>query len=970
MNTIMPLKPLTPSLNNGIYRSLESVLLRQPEPLIIANRSCPAASLWTGGLAVTKALQEAGLQPGQRVAARIPNGVAYVQAMLGVWGAGGVFCPLPAGLEDEEVEQRLDVMDAAAFIDGEITVEAIVQGLKIPVEQGTTVSAADVRLMLWTSGSQGLAKVIAVRDVNLVHQVDTHLNVLNIGKHSTVISYLSWAHCFGGILELLCSLFAGAVIEIPSPEHFHLESIAKAIERVEHPVLFSVPKVIEQLAERSNGRLLLAKIEEGIIGGAPMNGELAGILTRAGCRMRIGYGQTECTPGIMLGQPGFFAANYLGFPIGCEVRQDANDVLEVKGSNVSDPDIEWWNTGDVVIRHEDGSYSLKGRVGRSWKWSNGRMFHPEPEEQLLSERLQTEVVVAKKNGDAAFGIARGEGVWPSRDLGASPYISDGIYLADEIWEMAATPSGKIDYSLLAFLGEKAMSAKVEDVVEVGAGIRLEPVHIASRTALVVNENARAAVERSHRFALEKAASNTPIYGWKTGFGPLVKYAADEDPRKQGFGLLCHLQAGQGDPLEPDVVRSMIRLRLHTASQGLSGISPKTVDWIEKAVEQDLVPVVPSMGSVGASGDLIPMAHAVAAFCGEGEVWLKGERMSASEALNRLGWEPIPLEGRDSLALVNGTPLMSAAGCVALERARIRLSAASALTALLYDLLGCHDQPIRTKLHEASGHSTHVRIAETIHHLANGINKDGRDRPLQESYSLRCAPQVLGAALTVWEQANEVVTREINGVTDNPIFDADGDQVIHGGNFFGQEVAFAMDHLSNAMIQVANLVERQLALLMEPAQTDGLNLMLSPRPGAASGFAGVQLCATAIVAEMRRTAMPASIQTLPTNGMNQDIVPLGTHAALNTLAMIEKLDILIGALGLAIRQAFHLAQREPASAIGKSIPALFAIEPLLEDRPLAADVRKASEIILTNPCVHQACEYLQPKTLHDSNLLAA
>jgi len=953
----MSLKPSIPTLIDSIYRSLENVLLRKPEPLIVANRSCPAASLWTGGLALTQALQEAGLQPGQRVAARIPNGVAYVQAMLGVWGAGGVFCPLPVGLEDQEVERRLEIMDVAALIDGEISVEAMVQGLKIPIESESHQDSPEVRLLLWTSGSQGLAKVVPIRDSNLIHQVDTHLKFLNIGKHSTVINYLSWSHCFGGILELLCSLFAGAVIEVPSPERFHLESIADTLERAEHPVFFSVPKVIKQLSERSNGRLLLARIEEGIIGGAPVDGELAGILTRAGCRMRIGYGQTECTPGIMLGQPGFFAANYLGFPIGCEVRMDANDVLEVKGENLSDRNIEWWNTGDVVVRNPDGSYSLKGRVGRSWKWSNGRMFHPEPEEQLLSERLRTDVIVAKKNGDSAFGIARGEGTWPLRDLGASPYVTDGIYLAEEIWQMAVAPTGKLDYALLTELGAKALVAREATVVEVGAGIRLNPAHIAGSERLSLSTTARAAVERSHRFALQKAASNTPIYGWKTGFGPLVKYAADEDPRKQGFGLLCHLQAGQGAPLEPAVVRSMIRLRLHTASQGLSGISPETVAWLEGAVEEDLVPVVPSMGSVGASGDLIPMAHAVAAFCGEGEVWLKGERMPAAEALDRLGWQPIPLEGRDSLALVNGTPLMSAAGCVALERARVRLSAASALTALLFDLLGCHDQPIRTKLHEASGHDTHVRAAKAIHHFATGIDKDGRGRPLQESYSLRCAPQVIGAALTAWEQANEVVTREINGVTDNPIFDADGDQVIHGGNFFGQEVAFAMDHLTNAMVQVANLVERQLALLMEPAQTDGLNLMLSPRPGAASGFAGVQLCATAIVAEMRRTAMPASIQTLPTNGMNQDIVPLGTHAALNTLAMIEKLDIVIGALGLAIRQAFHLADRQPDSLIGNSLPALFAIDPLLEDRPLAADVRQASEIILSNPCVRVGCDQL-------------
>jgi len=936
-----------------LFGTLRSALGLQPTPIIIARETCPGASLWTGGIAVKRALQALGIGPGHRVVAQLPNGVAFVHLMLGCIRIGATFCPIPVGLTRNEAEVRAKRLGAAVFVGSEDDF-FLLKELKLPVDLAAERQPVGAESMIfWTSGSSSDQRPIAIAEAQLLHQINAHTPLLNLDADTTVVSYLSWAHAFGGVLELLVSLCAGAVIEVPCPEKFDLSAIARAIRAAEAPALFTVPKVLAELLKLKDGRELVGKLRDGIVGGAPLDEALAGQLRACGSQIRVGYGQTECSPGISLGPRGEFSAGFLGNPVGCEMRLSEQGEIEVRGSNVVESSVEWWPTGDLARQNSDGSFSFEGRVSRCWKWSNGRMYNPTADEHLLSEQLGTTVILLKATDDRAIPVSIGTGAWPLRDIGASAWVVSGIFVSSEVWEQCCGPTGKISVSrLVAHLqGLVALDPLTYSLeLALGVGQRLVPGDLSGSRRPKVTPAAWVAIDRSHQFAERAAASDVPIYGWKTGFGPLVKFAASDNPVTQGMSLLCHLQAGQGRDLPTEVVRAMLTLRLHTGSQGLSGISPATVAWLESALSMGLIPVVPSMGSVGASGDLIPMAHAVAAFTGQGQIDINGDRLDASVALSRSGLSPIPLSGRDALALVNGTPLMSAAGSLAAIRFARCLAGATALSGLAFDLLGCHFQPLSSVLHNASGHRTHAEIAGAISTFLSGCAPEGRGRPLQESYSLRCAPQLLGASLTVLRQTLEVLEREINGVTDNPIFDADSESVIHGGNFFGQEVAFSMDHLTNSIVQTGNLVERQLALLVEPSQTDGLPLMLSPNPGANSGLAGVQLCATALVVEMRRTAMPASIQTIPTNGVNQDIVPLGTHAALNALQMVDHLELLIGALALALRQAFYVADREPLSQIGRDLASLFEIPAIEVDRPLSMDVRNAAERVLQNQSV--------------------
>jgi len=890
---------------------------------------------------LASALRRAGIGPGDRIAYQGAKGVAFVQAMLGVLGAGGVFCPLdPKGSDDRIARTK------ARLVLNERIVEAAFCGRLPAPEAG--ISEGGPGVLFWTSGSMGEPKAVTIPTRVLEAQIESHGPVLGLSEADTIVSYLPWSHAFGGVLELLCGLSAGAEIRIVGGT-FDPEILANTILEAERPWLFTVPKALTALAASSKSLSALHGIRGGIVGGAPLDRRLCDLLSEFDVPLRVGYGQTECGPGVMLGEPGAFRTGYLGRPVGCDVRLTERGEIVVMGTNVVLPTSQGEReTGDLAIPDGEGGYVFQGRSAGGWKWSNGRPFFPE----ALSMGLSTETCLLKAAGDAVVAVGF-EDAFQVSDL---PVVVCGTAIVPAAFrEECRTATGKLSASRTADVVRRLFPDIALDPllypftegIEVGPASRLgafDLVRAASDGLVDFDGLALGNVDRTHAFALGKAAGDTPIYGWKTGFGPHVDYPADERAERQGYGLICHLQAGQGADLPAEVVRGMLVFRLHTVSQGLSGISAESVLWLRDALRRNLVPIVPEFGSVGASGDLVPMAHAVAAYQGEGELLLLGERMPAKDALSRAGMAPLSLRGRDALALVNGTPLMTSLAAHAAVRHRTQIRAACRLTALLMELLDSPTASLSERLHGASGHPSHLQVARWIAEFLNGKPAEGRC--LQEPYSIRCAPQLLGAGLTTLEHVEAVVERELNGVADNPVFDVEGDAVIHGGAFFGQEIAFAADALTNAVVQIANLVERQLALVLEPTRNGGLPLLLSPDPGRYSGLAGVQLSATATVAEMRRLSMPASIQTLPTNGMNQDVVPFGSHAALNALRQTERLDLVIGALALALRQAYFLAEREPASEGSKNlIGILAAIPPIGEDRALAADVRRAARLVL-------------------------
>ena len=448
------------------------------------------------------------------------------------------------------------------------------------------------------------------------------------------------------------------------------------------------------------------------------------------------------------------------------------------------------------------------------------------------------------------------------------------------------------------------------------------------------------VTRCARFVKEHAEAGNAIYGLSTGFGPLVSFGASTDAAAQGSGLLNHLRTGQGDMLAPPVARAMLLARAWSMGQGHSGVSLGVLDALSAALAIPWAPAVPEWGSVGASGDLAPLAHAAAALCGEGEAFLGEERLAATGALERGGLTPLHLQGRDALALVNGTALTAAAASLTVASARRAVSISLELSALLVETIGGAGTFTTPTLLALSGHPAGHRVAERLEALLRGSTVK-RDRPLQEAYSLRCVPQLVGAVEETVEHADEVITNDLNGVSDNPVFFPDEGRVIHGGNFFGQQVAFVSDALNLALTQLANLAERQLDLLLDPVRNGGLPLLLSAKPGAQSGLAGVNLAATAIVGSMRRYSTPASIQSLPTNGHNQDVVPFGTQAALEALRQAERLALVQASLALGLRQATYLGAPHPTSGAGAEfLEQLTAwVLPVDPDRPLGGDVRR-------------------------------
>ncbi|WP_406151025.1 aromatic amino acid ammonia-lyase [Streptomyces sp. NBC_01012] len=479
---------------------------------------------------------------------------------------------------------------------------------------------------------------------------------------------------------------------------------------------------------------------------------------------------------------------------------------------------------------------------------------------------------------------------------------------------------------------------------------------AAPLTVTVDDAARARLDRGRRLFHDlrhgEGDEAPAIYGATTGFGALVGYAGRPDEADQCDNTLAHLGAGQGPDLPQGICRAALLLRTRSLAQGLSGVSPEVVDRLAAMFATTFAPAVPRYGSVGASGDLIPLAYATQALRGRGHAYVDGRRMPAAEALTAAGLRPLALDGRDALALVNGTSVTTAALALAHDAVRAAHRSLMDLTCLLADLLGCDPGFLDADLLRAYGHAGAIDAGAHMRRTLSGTMPSGT-RPLQEPYSIRCSPQLLGAAEDALRYVDGVVAADLAGVSDNPLFFPDDHddvsaKVVHGGNFFGQPAAFAADLLASVTAQLGNLAERQLDLLIDPARNGGLPPMLATVPGAQHGLQGVQLATTAFVAEIRRAATPAGMQSLPTNLHNQDVVPFGTQAALRSYDMAELLGLLCGSLALGLRQTVHVGARRPtAPGCAELLDALIdLIPPVDPDRPLDADVRAAARLLAT------------------------
>jgi len=430
-----------------------------------------------------------------------------------------------------------------------------------------------------------------------------------------------------------------------------------------------------------------------------------------------------------------------------------------------------------------------------------------------------------------------------------------------------------------------------------------------------------------------------VYGVTTGFGPLHEYASDA-PSDHGSGLLAHLATGSGDLAPPAVVRAMMGARLQALAQGHSAIRRSTFDALVDLLEANVIPAVPEIGSLGASGDLTPLAHVARVCTGEGRVLADdGTPVDAASLLDQEGLSPVSLDARNALALVNGTSFMTGTAALAVARGRRLLERAEALTGWAYRLLGCSLEALDPRLHEVRGHEGQIDSAAAIRQEATRYGPSERDeRPLQEVYSLRCAPQVLGAARDQLAHARSLVETELNGVNDNPVIAPEAPRAIHGGNFQGQQVAFAADALNEAITQIGVLAERQIDVFLSSGSTVNAPPLLAWDPGPTSGLAGAQLTATALVAELRQNAQMAATSSIPTNDDNQDIVSMGALAARTAHEQTEHLASILAVLGMALAQLTHL--RAEGRADGPAPPPpdwMPPFDPVIEDRALRSEI---------------------------------
>jgi histidine ammonia-lyase len=450
---------------------------------------------------------------------------------------------------------------------------------------------------------------------------------------------------------------------------------------------------------------------------------------------------------------------------------------------------------------------------------------------------------------------------------------------------------------------------------------------------------------SARVIEEHLNADQPIYGLTQGFGPLVQYGAESE-LEQGSSLISHLGTGQGDPLPPEVSRLILWLRIQNMRKGYSAVSPEFWQVIADLWNRGFTPVIPRHGTVSASGDLQPLAHAALTFTGVGEAWHRDRQgrwstVPARDELAALGLDPFEWPVREALAFVNGTGASLAVSLLNHQSAVRLVRAGAVLTARLATLLGANPEHYEAAHGLARGQRGQLTVAEWIRReLPPGMTRDQR-RPLQEPYSLRCAPQVLGAVLDQLDNAGDVLAREVDGCQDNPItFEG---RLLHGGNFHAMPVGLASDQIGLAAHMAVYLAERQLGLLLSPSTNGDLPPMLTPRAGRGCGLAGVHISATSFVSRFRQLAYPSSLTTLPTNGWNQDHVPMALNGANSVADALDLGWLVIGSLALGVAQLAVMTGHQPEES-GVWAELARISPPLDADRPMAAEVRAARDLL--------------------------
>lgn len=460
----------------------------------------------------------------------------------------------------------------------------------------------------------------------------------------------------------------------------------------------------------------------------------------------------------------------------------------------------------------------------------------------------------------------------------------------------------------------------------------------------------AGVEKAAARIAEIAAGDEPVYGINTGFGKLasIRIAAGDVATLQRNLILSHC-CGVGEPLSENIVRLIMALKLISLGRGASGVRLEVITLIEDMLEKGVIPMIPEKGSVGASGDLAPLAHMTAAMIGEGEAFYKGERLSGAKALEKAGLKPVVLAAKEGLALINGTQTSTALALAGLFRAHRAAQTALITGALSTDAAMGSDAPFHEEIHTLRGHNGQIDAGRALRALLEGSvirqsHLEG-DQRVQDPYCIRCQPQVDGACLDILRQAARTLEIEANAVTDNPLVLSDG-RAVSGGNFHAEPVAFAADQIALAICEIGAISQRRIALLVDPALSFGLPAFLARKPGLNSGLMIAEVTSAALMSENKQMAHPASVDSTPTSANQEDHVSMACHGARRLLQMTANLNAIIGIE--ALTGALGVELREPLTTspeLARVIAALRDRVPTLEDdRYMADDLRNAADLV--------------------------
>jgi histidine ammonia-lyase len=460
----------------------------------------------------------------------------------------------------------------------------------------------------------------------------------------------------------------------------------------------------------------------------------------------------------------------------------------------------------------------------------------------------------------------------------------------------------------------------------------------------ISANSYPRMEASREVVEKLLARGETAYGINTGFGKLsdVRIEPDQIEALQHNLVRSH-SCGVGEPLPEDEVRAMLLLRANVLAKGLSGVRPVVVETLAAMLNARVHPVIPARGSVGASGDLAPLAHLALALIGEGEVFFGGERMAAAPALAKAGIASLNLAAKEGLALLNGTQAMCGVGALALARA-LRVTE-------LYDLAGAMSlealrgtpAPFDERIHAARPHCGQVAAAEHLRRLLaeSEIRESHRhnDPRVQDAYCLRCMPQVHGAARGALAHVRQVIEIESGSATDNPLIFAETGETVSGGNFHGAPLGLALDYAAIAMTDLMSMSERRIDRLINPDINEGLPAFLSPHAGVSSGMMIAHVAAAALLNEAKVLAHPASVDSVPTSGGKEDHVSMGMTAALKLRQIVENAEHALSIELMAATQGLeYRLPLKPALEIGRASGAVREmVAPLTEDRVLSGDI---------------------------------